>query len=52
MPNLARVATLNWWGGAYGGDPYDFGAPYGIAFDGTQMWIANNGGNSITAIPA
>ena len=52
QPDLARVATLNWWGGTYGGDSYRFDSPDGIAFDGTHIWVANGGGNSVTELDA
>ena len=52
MPDLARVATLNWWGGPYSGDAYGFGQPAGVAFDGTHVWITNQNGNSVTQINA
>jgi hypothetical protein len=33
-------------GGAYG-----FNGPDGAAFDGSRMWFANSGGNSVTDVP-
>ena len=31
------------------GGPYGYNEPSGIAFDGSHLWVANTGGNSITA---
>ena len=50
--DLSRVATLNWYGGAYGGGSYGFDEPYAVAFDGTHMWVANYAGNSVTEMNA
>jgi DNA-binding beta-propeller fold protein YncE len=47
---LSRVATLDWWGGAYSGASYGFSSPHGVAFDGAHLWITNLGGNSVTEI--
>ena len=40
-PDLARVALLDWWGGPYSGGSYGFNYPYGVAFDGTHIWVTN-----------
>jgi hypothetical protein len=50
-PDLARVALLNWWGGPYSGGSYGFNGPYGVAFDGTHIWVTNQAGNSVTEVP-
>jgi DNA-binding beta-propeller fold protein YncE len=34
------------------GDSYGFDSPLAIAFDGTHIWVANNGNNSVTDFPA
>ncbi len=51
-PDLYRVALLNWWGIAYSGGSYGFNAPYGVAFDGTHIWVADYLGNSVTELNA
>jgi DNA-binding beta-propeller fold protein YncE len=51
-PDLMRVAELNWWGGPYSGGSYAFYGPYGVAFDGTHIWVTNYGGNSVTELNA
>jgi hypothetical protein len=52
QPDLSRVATLEWWGGAYSGGSYGFADPRAIAFDGTHIWVANLAGNSVTELKA
>jgi hypothetical protein len=47
-PDLERVASLNWWGGAYIGGSYGFNQPDGIAFDGTHLWVTNSSGDTVT----
>ncbi|MEW6337810.1 MAG: hypothetical protein AB1625_10490, partial [Acidobacteriota bacterium] len=51
-PDLARVATLNWWGGRYFGGSYGFNDPWGVAFDGTHIWVTNYDADSVTEINA
>jgi predicted 2-oxoglutarate/Fe(II)-dependent dioxygenase YbiX len=51
VPDLARVATLNWWGGPYSGDAYGFGSPVGVAFDGVHVWVTSQSG-TVTEINA
>ena len=41
--SLVRVLS----GGSYG-----FDHPSGVAFDGTNMWVSNVVGNSVTKFPA
>jgi DNA-binding beta-propeller fold protein YncE len=36
----------------YSGNPYHFSNPSSIAFDGTHVWVANWGGNSVTELDA
>ena len=52
LPDLQRVATLNWWGGPYAGTKYGFNAPSGIAFDGTHIWVTDFSGDSLTELNA
>jgi hypothetical protein len=51
-PNLAWVGELHWWDGPYSGGSYGFSAPLGVAFDGTHIWVANLGNNSVTELNA
>ncbi len=51
-PDLMRAAMLNWWGGPYSGGSYGFNGPSGVAFDGIHIWVANEGGNSVTELNA
>ena len=51
-PDLARIATLNWYGGTYAGGSYGFNGPQGVAFDGTHIWVANFSGASVTELNA
>lgn len=47
--NLQKIAMLRW----YTLPPISVGSdPYGIAFDGVNMWVANQSGNSLTKINA
>jgi hypothetical protein len=52
QPDLSRVATLDWYGGAYSGGSYAFNGPTGAAYDGTHIWVTNAGGNSVTEFDA
>ena len=51
-PDLSRVATLDWWGGAYSGGSYGFDVPEAISFDGAHIWVTNWSGNSVTELDA
>ncbi|HET9898403.1 MAG TPA: hypothetical protein VFQ44_26025 [Streptosporangiaceae bacterium] len=37
QPDLSRIATLDWWGGSYGGAKYNFSGPFDAAFDGLHL---------------
>jgi sugar lactone lactonase YvrE len=50
--NIARVATLDWWGGSYDADQYGFNEPDGIAFDGTHLWVTNYLTSTVTELNA
>ena len=59
LPDLAKVATLGWWGGVYSSATYGFSFPDAVAFDGTHLWVVNEdhlasqtGGNSVTELNA
>jgi DNA-binding beta-propeller fold protein YncE len=61
-PDLAQrvpfptVTELNASNGAFvqtvSGGSYGFNYPDGIAFDGTHIWVTNEGNNSVTDIQA
>src|SRR5258708_29847760 len=34
------------------GPKFGFGSPHGLAFDGTNIWVANSGNNSVTEVKA
>ena len=36
----------------YKGGSYGFNGPFGVAFDGSHIWVTNQGGNSVTEINA
>jgi|HubBroStandDraft_1064217.scaffolds.fasta_scaffold230105_1 hypothetical protein len=40
------------WGNVYGGGSYGFDAPHALAYDGTRVWVANAGGDSVTEVDA
>jgi len=49
--NLAAVAQLRW--GYSGMNAYTLGtSPYGVAFDGTNIWVTNQGSNNVTKVAA
>lgn len=52
--NPNQIAQLRWWGANHAGNQFTAGAnPYGLAFDGDHIWVANCGNNgSITEIRA
>lgn len=52
VPDLTRAGELNWYGGAYSGGSYGFNHPYGVAFDGTHIWVTNLIGDSVTSVNA
>jgi DNA-binding beta-propeller fold protein YncE len=50
--NLTQVAELNWYGANFAGGSYGFNHPYGVAFDGSHIWVVNYTGNSVTELNA
>jgi hypothetical protein len=50
--NLTQVAELNWYGANFTGGAYGFNEPYGVAFDGSHIWVTNSNGNSVTELNA
>ncbi len=46
QPSLIDGPT--WVAKQFSGAPYGFSAPLGAVFDGTHIWTANQGGNSMT----
>jgi len=36
----------------YSASGYGFNQPFGVAFDGSHIWVTNSNGNSVTDIPA
>jgi hypothetical protein len=55
--NPLQIATLRWYGCLQNGKSINtptfnptFTQPYGMAFDGSSVWIVNNGSNSITSV--
>lgn len=56
-PSLNSVTELDasdgTWISTLSGGSYGFSEPYGIGFDGTDIWVANNGdGDSVTEFDA
>jgi outer membrane lipoprotein-sorting protein len=52
-PNPLRVAVLRWYQANQQNIKFPAnGDPRGIAFDGANMWIADNGANSVTKLRA
>lgn len=50
-PNLQRIALLKWYTAISTTQVFTVGlSPWGIAFDGTHMWVANHLGNSINVL--
>ncbi|HSY92585.1 MAG TPA: DNRLRE domain-containing protein [Candidatus Binatus sp.] len=47
-PREVRAALLQWYSKTYSAGS----APIGVAFDGTNIWVANSGGNTVTALLA
>jgi hypothetical protein len=48
--NVAAIALLRWYTGSV---TYSAGTgPWGLAFDGANIWVTNNGGNTLTKILA
>ena len=53
-----KISKLNWWGGPYTNSmnpSYGFAGPFGIAFDGCNLWTTNfnsGSGSSLTEIKA
>jgi DNA-binding beta-propeller fold protein YncE len=49
----ARRSTLHWYSALGTGVQFSVGsAPQGVAFDGTNIWVANAGSNTATKLPA
>jgi DNA-binding beta-propeller fold protein YncE len=46
------LQTLCTWGSNFSGGSYGFNAPYGVAFDGTHLWVTNFNGGSVTELNA
>jgi hypothetical protein len=51
--NPQQVALLRWYGVNQTGNQFSVGSqPWGIAFDGASIWVANFGSNSVTKLRA
>src|SRR6516165_7682964 len=55
--SLAQIATFSWGrttavGANLSGGSYGFTYPYGVAFDGTHMWVVNSNAYSVTEFNA
>ena len=48
----SSVTTLRATDGVNLGTFFVGGYPYGVAFDGANVWVANNGGNDVTRLRA
>ena len=52
-PNPLQIALLRWYEASQNGASFAVGsAPFGVAFDGANIWVANSGGNNVTKLPA
>ena len=54
--NPLQIALKAWYPAnqavAFKGTPYNFNSPGGLAFDGSNMWVANGGSNTVEKIRA
>jgi len=54
--NPLQIALKAWYNAnnvaAFQGAPYNFNSPGGITFDGSNVWIANGGGGTVSKIRA
>ena len=51
--NPAQVATLHWYAAGLNNPVHPVGtSPQGVAFDGTNIWVANSGSANVTKINA
>src|SRR5208282_5930396 len=51
--NPMKIALLRWWNANQTGITFAVGTnPRGIACDGTNLWVANQGSNSVTKLLA
>jgi YVTN family beta-propeller protein len=51
--NLQAIALLRWYGASQTGATFAVGTnPQGIAFDGANLWVANNGSSNVTKLNA
>jgi hypothetical protein len=50
--NPLKVALLKWYAANLTTSFKVGDNPYGIAFDGTNMWVSNNGDNTVTKLRA
>jgi len=51
--NPLQVALLRWYEANQAGNQFSAGsAPYGIAFDGANIWVANNAADTVTKLRA
>ncbi len=48
--NPLQIATLHWYNANLTASFTMGTAPYGIAFDGTNLWICNNGSNNVVKV--
>jgi hypothetical protein len=46
------LGELAWYGLNFAGASYGFNAPWGVAFDGSHIWVTNFDGNSLTELNA
>lgn len=49
-PNPFRVAILRWALAIQGGEFATGSGPYGVAFDGDHVWVANSGSDTVTKL--
>ena len=51
--NCEKIALLKWFPAYQSGTNFAVGGPpVGVAFDGANIWVANQGGNTVTKFRA
>src|SRR6266853_443255 len=52
-PNRLQIATLHWYQANQAGIAFSVGAsPLGLAFDGSSIWVTNNGSANVSKVRA
>ena len=50
-PNSNQIALLRWYDANQTGATFAVGtAPNGVAFDGANIWVPNNGSNTVNKL--